>query len=1379
MLSLEAEVVVGADSIKRLPMFATAAEDPAFLHFMLSGLEPQSFCAGEQVMRKGDEGYDMFFLIDGSVGVMADDGSCIVALGRGTFFGEIALLNSCRRTATLQALSHCSCFRLGQEVFQEAEELFPVQIALVRDHAGDRLLQIKLAEIVERCPLFADFATDTDFISEVVGRLRMRSCVPGQVVLRQGEYAKEMNIVSRGELSVLSDEGELLFAMGSGCYFGEVALVYNMPASATVVASDYSDLYVLSRSDFKEVETIYPEQSKSIAGLAQEQFHTYITSHVIAKASVFAQARATPGFLALLMEQMSILECEPGQVLCEQGKPCANMYFVARGALRVEEDGAEVQIIQDGGSFGDVHLFDDAPCAVTLLAAEETEVFVLAREDFIDLVAPRFPEELRQMEQYARERALAAKVRAIVTRVPLFESGQGNSGFLDAVCKELRHRKYQANEVVFRQNDMGDEMFFVIGGEVQIFTTGFFAQQEKRVGELREGDYMGEAALVWNSPRTCTMRVAPQGPAELFALSTQAFARVNASFPELAQQIEQSWNTRYQATILADAVKKVPLFKEATEMNEHFAKALAGHLRPRMHESGELVVKAGEEATELLYVSHGTLRILDSLAISGRGPSLTPMTECPTPGSGSTPKLRKVLGVGDYFGEVSLVYSVPHHADIVALSKSRLFVLSRSALDEACAAGKFTEELELIRASARARFMPLFLCHILKSSEVFGPVTEDLAAIAKMEQLVEFRTLESGAVVARRGERETWMGMILTGRIHGDGYGTFGHGKALGEACLFWDAVRPCSLVAQADTELIVLTRAMWERLAAELPDTAGKARDRALAGFRRSPEVLAAVRGLRLLQPCRQEEAQRVAEALVAHVTPCAADAKQGVTQPGDEVQGLWLVVSGELGRLQSVCRPAEDICPGGACFEWAVAYDTPSPHACRAKMASNMCTLARDDFQRVMACFPESLTRPIEARLRQMFQTSVLPDLIAGAPLLRAVQDCDPLLAADFYRTLADAMISATYGPSHVVMGKGDSVDTAFFVARGKVVAFEEGNSTPLDPGTWYAMESLVTVCKCPWTIVVGDNGAEVFTLRRGEYKRVCREFPLVMPALVQETDTLMEQAVANGWVGDCGEGDASDVGRLAGAAGRQVVQRYFHRLWRWITIRKVLRLSGRPDLQPISSRRLQVPGAGTSQLETPHLPGHCASRQVSVCASSVPTFSAELVQLLQPQLNRITDCPVSQAGSSQLYVAAGATDSSAGGRSTGENPAGQRASRTQRAQSATPRLERPARPVQRVRALTLPERTPPQPPEHGGIARLPDARASQGGLGGAAAPPSEQQQQQLGVDLLYLHLPESSSEAAAKENTEDPSREVTVATGAPAACGSAQRPASARKE
>jgi CRP-like cAMP-binding protein len=83
-------------------------------------------------------------------------------------------------------------------------------------------------------------------------RLRPVVAEAGTELVREGEAGDRFYLVAEGDLDVRRD-GEPLRTLHPGDFFGEIALLRDVPRTATVTARDDGLLYALDRDDFLRV----------------------------------------------------------------------------------------------------------------------------------------------------------------------------------------------------------------------------------------------------------------------------------------------------------------------------------------------------------------------------------------------------------------------------------------------------------------------------------------------------------------------------------------------------------------------------------------------------------------------------------------------------------------------------------------------------------------------------------------------------------------------------------------------------------------------------------------------------------------------------------------------------------------------------------------------------------------------------------------------------------------------------------------------------------------------------------------------------------------------------------------------------------------------
>jgi voltage-gated potassium channel len=124
------DFMVNSRTIAQLPLFAGL--DASHIAEITRVLRPQAIPANSAIVRKGERADAMFFIVAGEVEV--DVKPKPVVLGKGDFFGEIALLRDIERTATVTAITDCQLLALFVRDFGRLMEQFPnLKTALARE----------------------------------------------------------------------------------------------------------------------------------------------------------------------------------------------------------------------------------------------------------------------------------------------------------------------------------------------------------------------------------------------------------------------------------------------------------------------------------------------------------------------------------------------------------------------------------------------------------------------------------------------------------------------------------------------------------------------------------------------------------------------------------------------------------------------------------------------------------------------------------------------------------------------------------------------------------------------------------------------------------------------------------------------------------------------------------------------------------------------------------------------------------------------------------------------------------------------------------------------------------------------------------------------
>jgi CRP-like cAMP-binding protein len=114
------ETAFAIEALRRCALFARV--DDESLDVCVASLRVRRFRRGETIFHQGDPGDTLFIVESGSVKIVlpspeGEEGAIIATLGRGDFFGELALLDGAPHSATAVALEPSEALVLRREAF--------------------------------------------------------------------------------------------------------------------------------------------------------------------------------------------------------------------------------------------------------------------------------------------------------------------------------------------------------------------------------------------------------------------------------------------------------------------------------------------------------------------------------------------------------------------------------------------------------------------------------------------------------------------------------------------------------------------------------------------------------------------------------------------------------------------------------------------------------------------------------------------------------------------------------------------------------------------------------------------------------------------------------------------------------------------------------------------------------------------------------------------------------------------------------------------------------------------------------------------------------------------------------------------------------------
>ncbi|KAI8827808.1 cyclic nucleotide-binding-like protein [Chytriomyces cf. hyalinus JEL632] len=448
---------------------------------------------------------------------------------RGKFFEETTLLNEMNESLKMEIAVH-NCKELISKV------------SFLNRHQKD--------------------GRDDLFIGRIATSLVPCYFVPGDIIIFQGEIGNDMYFMLSGSVSVIVGENRVS-SLNEGSFFGEVALIANIPRTATIQAERYCMLYKLTRDAFtsilrdfedvrRNVDIIYKERMERIR-LEEEARKIAAARELMAKVP-FLRREIDDGrndlFVYRVATSLVAAFYVSGDTVFNQGDIGNDMYFVKTGTVDVVVGGKKVSYLKEGSFFGEVAVIANIPRTATIAAATPCMLYRLTRpafesimDEFKDVgenVQVIFAERMERVKIEEDARKLSA-AQELVSKVTFLQRGEGDGKdelFLLRIAKSLVASFFTPGDCVFSQGDLGHEMYFIKNGSVDIIVGN------NVVTTLKDGAFFGEVALLANIPRTATVKASTA--CMLYRLTRESFESIVSEFDDVKKRIDIIYRERME-----------------------------------------------------------------------------------------------------------------------------------------------------------------------------------------------------------------------------------------------------------------------------------------------------------------------------------------------------------------------------------------------------------------------------------------------------------------------------------------------------------------------------------------------------------------------------------------------------------------------------------------------------------------------------------------------------------------------------------------------------------------------------------------------------------------------------------------------------------------
>jgi len=193
-----------------------------------------------------------------------------------------------------------------------------------------------------------------------------------QMIFKQNDDGHYFFIVHKGEVEIIVDNVPVRI-MGPYEAFGDFALLYNAPRSASARCVTDTFMWTIERSVFRGL----------LNSLKTKEFNQ--NAELLKQVSVFNQLKETQ--LVQLGKEMTLERYRPGQLIVKQGEDALAFFLIKSGRVNIKRNDKLLATFTEGAYFG-----ENAFCQIiakrnaSVIAETQVECYSISRSSLFEIL---------------------------------------------------------------------------------------------------------------------------------------------------------------------------------------------------------------------------------------------------------------------------------------------------------------------------------------------------------------------------------------------------------------------------------------------------------------------------------------------------------------------------------------------------------------------------------------------------------------------------------------------------------------------------------------------------------------------------------------------------------------------------------------------------------------------------------------------------------------------------------------------------------------------------------------------------------------------------------------------------------------------------------
>lgn len=429
--------------------------------------------AKELIFEQGQPGVCFFIVSSGKLEVKAGNEKSI--LGPGMSFGELALMDDRPRTATVRTIEACVLWGLDRKTFMRA-----VKKIRIHEYEDNK-------KLINSVSIF-------DILTSSQKESLLSACVTqkrstGDVIVKETDSSDLFFIVKEG-VAVCTTEKNESREIHKGDFFGEHALMYQVPRMHTVVAATEVRLISISKENLLEVlgnslEHILFRNSQKLA----------IDNSSALKSLSIKQKEA-------IIDKTRVKKYQSGEVVIQKDSYKAHkLFIVISGKLVGPREYSPLQCV------GDEDIVSKAEDVYegNHISLGESNVAEISVQEIEMCIGG----EISQI-------TIHNDAVGVLRQVQLLRGLSQDR--INALTLALKITNFEDRQVIVQQSNPGHSFFIIKSGSVKVM------KNEKFIRSITKNDYFGERSVLFNDFRTAT--VLADGPVSCWTLERDDFMNI-------------------------------------------------------------------------------------------------------------------------------------------------------------------------------------------------------------------------------------------------------------------------------------------------------------------------------------------------------------------------------------------------------------------------------------------------------------------------------------------------------------------------------------------------------------------------------------------------------------------------------------------------------------------------------------------------------------------------------------------------------------------------------------------------------------------------------------------------------------------------------------